>query len=96
MRSQDAEEFKLRNFKEIDSLKEHGTWDVAPKSQAPGKLLPGTWTFLRKRHPYGEIKRYNARWFACGDLEEKAEDTYTPVVGMTTVQCCCTSCSSLT
>ena len=86
MRSQDAEEFKLAKFKEIDSLKEHETWNVVPKSQAPGKLLPGTWTFRRKRHPSGEIKKYKARWCARGDLEEKAEDTYAPVVDMTTVR----------
>ena len=85
MRSQDVEEFKLAKFKEIDSLKEHETWDVVPKSQAPGKLLPGTWTFRRKRHPSGEIRKYKARWCARGDLEEEAEDTYAPVVDMMTV-----------
>ena len=57
MRSQDTKEFKLAKFKEINSLKEHETWDVVPKSQAPGKLLPGTWMFRRKRHPSGEIKK---------------------------------------
>lgn len=72
---------------EISALEAEGTWDVVPKSEAQShKILPGTWTFRRKRHPNGRVKKLKARFCVWGDLQETNPQTYAPVVQWSTVR----------
>jgi hypothetical protein len=70
---------------EIRALEKHGTWEEVPRAEASSKILPGTWTFRRKRSPDGEIKKYKARFCIRGDLQEGAFDTYSPLVAWSTI-----------
>jgi len=57
------------------------------EAKATGKqILPNTWTFKRKRRPNGEVKKYQSRWCAHGDLEDTTDmETYAPVVSWSTI-----------
>ena len=72
--------------KEITSLIKQGTWEIVSKSSATTKILPGTWTLRRKRHPDGRIKSLKACWCVRGDLQEPMENTFAPVVMWSTVR----------
>ena len=86
MRSPDRDKWMEAARLEIEELIQQGTWVEVPLSDAKGKILPGTWTFRRKRTPDGEIKKYKGRWCLRGDLEEKQDvDNYAPVVAWSTV-----------
>ena len=71
---------------EFGVLEPGGTWDEVPVSEAQGRIIPGTWTFKRKRTPDGTIFRHKARYCLRGDLMEKTEDTFAPVVAFATVR----------
>jgi Reverse transcriptase (RNA-dependent DNA polymerase) len=72
---------------EISALEAEHTWDVVSKSEALShKILPGTWTFRRKRHPDGRVKKLKARFCVRGDLQETNPQTYAPVVQWSTVR----------
>ena len=73
---------------EIDALEKNDTWDEVPITDAKGRIVPGTWTFKRKRTPDGIVYRWKARYCVRGDLQDVAEDeeTYAPVAAFTTVR----------
>lgn len=55
MKAPDSDAFWDAMGDEVSALEEHGTWTVVSKSEANGaKIIPGTWTFRRKRHPDGQ------------------------------------------
>jgi hypothetical protein len=72
--------------KEIRSLERNSCWTEVPISDATSKILPGTWTFRRKRNPDGEVTKFKARYCVRGDLQEGQFDTYAPVVAWATVR----------
>ena len=86
MAADDREEFLKAAELEIKTLEDNETWVEVPKSEAKGRIIPGTWTFKRKRTPDGTISRYKARYCLRGDLMEKVEDTFAPVVAFATVR----------
>jgi hypothetical protein len=55
-RDEDADKFYEAAKKEIQSLKDAKTWTVVPISEAKGTILPGTWTFRRKRKADGSSR----------------------------------------
>ena len=71
MRASDSEHFKEAMRTEIKSLEHADTWDVIDKSQVPQgeTILPGTWSFRRKKTPSGELKKYRSRYCVRGDLQ---------------------------
>jgi hypothetical protein len=73
-------------LKEITSLINHKTWSIVDKATATTKILPGTWTLRRKRHPDGTVKSLKARWCVRGDLQEPVADTFAPVVLWSTIR----------
>ena len=86
MAAPDRDEFLKAAALEIKTLEDGGTWDEVPVSEAQGRIIPGTWTFKRKRTPDGTIFRHKARYCLRGDLMEKTEDTFAPVVAFATVR----------
>ena len=60
MAADDREEFLKAAELEIKTLEDNETWVEVPKSEAKGRIIPGTWTFKRKRTPDGTISRYKA------------------------------------
>jgi hypothetical protein len=88
MRDPEAAEFRECMRVEISSLEGEKTWDVIPRDEATSKVLPGTWTFKRKRFPDGRVKKLKARYCVRGDLQPKADigETYAPVIGWSTVR----------
>ncbi|GKY94961.1 hypothetical protein MPSEU_000460700 [Mayamaea pseudoterrestris] len=71
---------------EIRVLESKGTWEEVPKSQAKGRILPGTWVFRRKRTPDGSIKKYKGRYCVRGDLQEGVFETFAPVIAWSTIR----------
>ena len=86
LRDADSPEWKAAMLKEIDSLTNHQTWLIVDKASATTKILPGTWTLRRKRHPDGTIKSLKARWCVRGDLQDPVADTFAPVVLWSTIR----------
>jgi hypothetical protein len=86
MRSPDKERWMEAAQIEISALVKKGTWIEVPMSSAEKKVLPGTWTFRRKRTPAGEIKKYKARYCVRGDLEDTHEEHSSPVCHFSSVR----------
>ena len=94
MMASDKESFREAMDVEIAGLEAQRTWTVVPRSRATAngkKVLPGTWTFKRKRYPDGRIKKYKARFCVRGDKQVIGVDvfeTYAPVVQWSSVCLC--------
>ena len=86
MKSSDREKWIEAAVKEISQLIEKGTWEEVPTSVATKKILPGTWTFRRKRNPSGEITKHKGRYCVRGDLEESDEEHSSPVCSFASVR----------
>jgi hypothetical protein len=89
MRDVDSDGFRSAMGVEISSLEREGTWTEVPKQEAfdcNERILPGTWTFKRKRHPEGHVTRLKARYCVRGDLQDAVPDTFAPVVMWSTVR----------
>jgi hypothetical protein len=71
---------------EIEQLKSMDCWEEVSTDEAAGKILPGTWTFRRKRTPDGEIKKWKARYCVRGDLQEGDFKTFAPLEAWATVR----------
>ena len=80
MNSPDKAKWQEAAQVEIKALVNQGTWKEVPTHEATSKILPGTWTFRRKRTPDGEVKKYKGRYCMRGDLQEDKQSTYAPVV----------------
>ena len=63
-------------------------WELVPRE--PGmKVLRSTWTFRVKRFPDGSIKKFKARFCACGNEQEEGIDyfeTWAPVAQWSTIR----------
>jgi hypothetical protein len=79
------EKWQQATKEEIAALESKNTWVEVWKSEAKGKILPGTWVFCRKRMPDGSIQKFKARWCIRGDLQEGTFDTYAPVVAWSSI-----------
>jgi Reverse transcriptase (RNA-dependent DNA polymerase)/GAG-pre-integrase domain len=89
MSAPDSEGFRTAMKGEIDSLVQQRTWVMTTRDEAhkAGKpILPGTWTFKRKRTPEGAIKKLKARYCVRGDLQGPVSNTFAPVVMWSTVR----------
>jgi hypothetical protein len=83
----ELEKWKDAALAEIQSLEKNGTWQVVNKSEARGRILPGTWVFRRKRTPDGTVSKFKARYCVRGDLEDVTnQETFAPVVAWSTVR----------
>jgi len=94
MSSVDAPGFWTAMKIEIDSLSAMNTWTPVSKASVLAsnhKIIPGTWTFKRKRYPDGRIRKYKARFCVRGDKQVVGIDvfeTYAPVVQWSSVRLC--------
>ena len=94
MMANDKQDFRDAMENEISGLEQQGTWNIVPRSQALSqnkKILPGTWTFKRKRYPDGRIRKHKARFCLRGDKQVVGIDvfeTYAPVVQWSSVRLC--------
>ena len=87
MKSSEKSEWLAAAQREIDGLVKQNTWTEVPTTDALTKIIPGTWTFRRKRNPDGEVTKHKARYCCRGDLEEpNGETTYSPVVAWSTIR----------
>jgi hypothetical protein len=89
MLDKDAEGFKKAMVDEIKSLQSFEVWDLIERKLVTTKILPSTWTFRKKRHPDGTIKKLKARFCARGDKQVPGIDyfeSYAPVVSWSTVR----------
>ena len=90
----DKVEFREAMEIEIKGLELQNTWTIVSRSVATElnkKVLPGTWTFKRKRYPDGRIRKYKARFCVRGDKQVVGIDvfeTYAPVVQWSSVRLC--------
>ena len=83
----EMEKWKEAALVEIQSLEKNGTWLIVDKSEAKGRILPGTWVFRRKRTPDGSVSKFKARYCVRGDLEDVTnQETFAPVVAWSTVR----------
>jgi hypothetical protein len=84
----DSEGFHKAMLNEIQSLESFQVWDLVKRQQVKTKILPSTWTFRKKHHPDGTIKKLKARFCARGDKQIQGIDyfeSYAPVVSWSTV-----------
>ena len=94
MMASDKQEFRDAMEVEITALERQNTWNIVPRTSATiqnKKVLPGTWTFKRKRYPDGRIRKYKARFCLRGDKQIIGVDvfeTYAPVVQWSSVRLC--------
>jgi len=89
--SDEQEEWLEAMRVEIKSLQARGTWTVVDRKKAgPKHIIPGTWSFKKKRFPDGTFRKYKARWCKRGDIERRKAgpsiDTYSPVVNWSSVR----------
>ena len=72
---------------EIFTLESIDTWDVVEREDDMN-IINSTWAFKCKRCPNGLIKKFKARFCACGDQQLEGIDfseTYAPMVQWTTI-----------
>jgi hypothetical protein len=83
----EVEKWKDAALAEIRSLEKNDTWVIVDKTEAKGRILPGTWVFRRKRTPDGTVSKFKARYCVRGDLEDVTnQETFAPVVAWSTVR----------
>ena len=76
---------------EIQSITRRDTLKIfLRKSVADHNVLPGTWSFKRKRKPDWEIRKFKARYCVRGDIQKRLSpkplNYYSPVVQWATVR----------
>ena len=55
---------------EIPTLEALGAWEVLEyDSETMPNVIPSTWAFKCKRFPDGLIKKFKARFCACGNMQ---------------------------
>jgi hypothetical protein len=83
----DADLWKETITKEINTLKERGTWELVDRPQN-ARVLPTKVVLKIKRCPHSTIDRYKARLVALGCLQRQSgyDETFSPVVDFSTVR----------
>ena len=82
-----AKEFFKAMDKEIADLQSMGTWKIVSRAslEPTVKVIPGTWSYRKKRYPDGRFNKCKARFCVRGDLMEKdvhfTGSIYFPTVG---------------
>ena len=83
-----ADEYWKAMEVEIATLEAINAWEVLEyESDTMPNVIRSTWAFKCKRFPDGLIKKFKARFCACGDMQLEGIDlfeTYAPVVQWTT------------
>ena len=80
-----SEEYFKAMDDEIQSLTRRETWEIVlRKSVADHYVLPGTWSFKRKRKPDWKIRKFKAGYCVKGDIQKilypKTLNSYSPVL----------------
>ena len=88
IRSTQKDAWELAMQKELNALEENGVWNVVrlPKN---ANSLHSKWVYKTKRDANGELKRYKARLFACGNEQVFGCDyniTFAVVMDMSSVK----------
>lgn len=83
----DATEWQAAIESELQSLKPHGTWEVAEHSKGM-KVLSTRFVFHRKYDETGCIISHKARLVVRGFLQGNVDQTFAPVVDFTTIRTC--------
>ncbi len=81
-----ADEYWKAAEKEIITLEGMSAWDVV-EHEDDMNVINGTWAFQCKKFPDGTVKKFKARFCACGDQQLEGIDfveSYAPVVQCTT------------
>ena len=75
---------------EIATLEGINAWNILEYDpETMPDVIRSTWAFKCKRFPDGQIKKFKARFCACGDMQLEGIDffeTYAPVVQWTTIR----------
>lgn len=88
MESEEREEWKAADQRELNSLWKRGTWEFALKTPNMNPIPPA-WVHHRKTDSRGLVKSYKGRVVARGDRQVQGVDfyqTYAPVVHMVTLR----------
>lgn len=89
--SDQAEEWAKAMKQKIDSLVQHRTWDLIPRTDVEPDYQPlkGNWVYKIKRGVDNQITRFKARWVVKGYLQQAGIDfdqTFAAVVKPMTSQ----------
>ena len=87
MNGQFADEYWDAAVSEIETLESMKAWGVVDREDYMN-IIRSTWAFKLKRYPDILIKKFKARFCACGDMQLEGIDffdTYAPVVQWTTI-----------
>lgn len=84
---EDADDWKEAINAELKSLGKHDTWEIVKKIDGV-RTLPTRFVFLRKRDEKGNVIRHKARLVVKGYLQGNVDQTFAPVVDITTVRTC--------
>lgn len=85
MSMQDATQWKEAIRSELDSLRQHRTWEVV-KARKNAKILPTRFVFIRKRDESGKVVRHKARLVVRGYFQGNVDHTFAPVVDFSTIR----------
>ncbi len=86
MRDEQRSEWVIAAIKEITSLEIFDCWVEVSTESATTKVLPGTWVFKVKIAPDDSFKKFKARYYIRGNLQEGDFEKYTPVVQFISVR----------
>ena len=88
---ENSEEYFKGMDDEIQILMRRDTWEIVlKKSFADHNVLPGTWSFKRKRKPGWKTRKFKARYCVREDIQKRLSpkplNSYSPVVQWATMR----------